>query len=1088
MRNVCALLLLFAVASWASATPTTIFEQSFEAGTLNPGGADSMTVLNTTPYPTGVVPITATAPFYGWKSLTNLGTPNLGGNTIVQDAAYSGTNSMRILSSRLRTDIPHVWAQDRLYKMTFKYMINDAVNNDQTLSITPFFKIQYPTAVDYLPNTPQYQLTDLVDNTWYTYTLVLDTTGRDMKSGTGMRIVNVLGWLPESNEGAYIDDWKITYEPYPDPISGVSVQRQSSFYTPDDRSAVHTIDGSGFNPTTHEHTNNPAGTMWLTNGAVANEYVDYDLGGWYDLEAVQYWAYNELTFGGIRSILNSYLSVAKDDITYVQSGPMRTWAAGPGSSTGNFSQFDMLPATQVRFVKLKVATNNGAGDVGLSEIRFFGTHSATPPYVEFTGAANNNYGNTGNWAEYDSSYATPNTNAVPAGTQVVEVVTTGAASPVVNSVVPDVNVVFVGEWFGNVAGPAAGMLTIENGGLMVVTEQLNVGRWGSALPKSHVQINGGYLYAKYLELNWNGSSSDVDIDGGMLEIGDWHPGGNIDLKHNGVLVIAGDVTASIPAWITDGKLSAYDGTGTLLYDYNVTNAGKTTIWANSDVARLLTFVSPPPTDGLKLSWTAADTAVTHNVYLGYTYDSVLNATTASPECIATGLTASSFTTRSFNFYPPAVTLYWRIDEVDSSGVAHASPVQVNQIGWTWMDDFEHYGTGKDTFTNWWMGTGGATVALASNMYGSGALEFDYNNAGGDSEAVLDFTSANVWGRTQNLTMGNQSTMDVSFKTWDYVNDHAVEVSAIGECSLDWASGGWTVDPNWAAAMYGWAGNPCQYNELILTWDPVSNGLKQGMVRSPNFTITGDVVRFWFNGVAGDPNIYVELVRASDNMQLKKTSMPFSSANFVQYNWDVRAYQGTEVFFRAVDNSTAGWLGLARVAQATVAFPKLYLKFEDNASHIAKVDLDPAFVYPYPGGTAATWLQGYSNSIKWWPVSYASISAANPSIDLTHIKKFAVGYGDGTASGATGKFYFDELTLHIARCEGLGQLLGDLNADCFVNISDLETMATQWLAADGTADIVDPTTSNVNLADFAALSSNWLDNDMWPTPWVGPVAP
>jgi hypothetical protein len=336
-------------------------------------------------------------------------------------------------------------------------------------------------------------------------------------------------------------------------------------------------------------------------------------------------------------------------------------------------------------------------------------------------------------------------------------------------------------------------------------------------------------------------------------------------------------------------------------------------------------------------------------------------------------------------------------------------------------------------------------------------------------------------------MGNQSAMDVSFKTWDYVNDHAVVINPlIGECSLNWASFGWTFDDTvWIQEMQPTWHSPCEYGELIATWRDVS---KTGSLRSPNFTITGDAIRFWFNGVANDPNVYVELVRVSDNVQLKKRSMVTSEAFFQQYNWDVRAYKGTQVFFRAVDNSTTGWLGLTKVEEVTVAFPKLYLKFEDNASHIAKVTLDPNFVYPYPGGTKATWLQGNADSAKWWPVSYASISAANPSIDLTHIKKFAVGYGDGTASGAAGKFYFDELTLQIARCEGLGALPGDLNKDCWVDIFDLETMASQWLAVDGTADIVAPTTSGVNFVDFALLASDWLENDMWPTPWVGPTKP
>lgn len=1091
MKNVFfVVLMILAAASWVSATPTTIYYQGFEAGEVNPGGVGTITPVNTTPYPAGEVSIIQGS--YGWQLQSAAGPSGIYSTSIVQGYPYAGSNSLRVKSSRLKTDIPWTLFTGQLYKLTFKYMINSTVQDDQAVTVWGTFRLASPPPAPLnVFNETLISSSNLVNDQWYTYTQIWDSTGATI-APTSMRILFQCGASPEDNVGAYIDDLRITYEPYPAPIAGISVKRQSSRHIGVDFDAVHTIDGSGLNQTTHEHSNNPAGTMWLSVSVadVNTQYVVYDLGSWYDLDSVQYWNYNGAGYfdSGIK---NMNFLTAKDDLTYVQNGPMRTWSSAAGLETGNFSFFEMVPATQVRFVKLAVVSNWGSPDrVGLSEIRFFGTRSATPPpYVQFAGRTNNNYGNSNNWAEYKSSYVDANTYAVPTGTQVVEIVTTGANSPVVSSIVPDVNTVFVGEWFGNVAGPAAGTLTIAAGGDMVVTEQLNVGRWASQ--KSHVQINGGYLYAKYLELNWAGNGSDVAIDGGVLEIGSWFTGGNIDIKHSGLFVIAGDVTASIPAWIAGGNLSAYNGTGSLLYDYNETIPGKTTIRANSDVAWGLTFTSPPPTDGLKLAWGKADNAVTHNVYLGYSYDNVLNATTASPECVATGLTVTNFTTRNFNFYPPAVTLYWRIDEVDGSGVAHASPVQTNQISWTWMDDFEHYGAGKDTFTNWWTGTGGATVALASNMYGSGDLEFNYNNASGDSQATLDFTSVNVWGRTQNLKMGNQSSMDISFKIWDYVNDHAVSVyPIIGECSLSWEGAGWIFDSNqWIQKMDAGAGNnPCEYKELITTWIPAGNG-NTGTLRSPNFTITGDAIRFWFNGAIAnnDPNLYVELVRVSDNAQLKK-AMPINDATFKEYVWDVRAYKGTPVFFRAVDNSTTGCIGLAKVEEVTVAFPKLYIKFEDNASHTAKINLDPNFVYPYPGGTKANWLQGNADSAKWWLVSYTSITAANPSIDLTNIKKFTIGYGDGTASGATGKFYFDELTLHIARCEGLGDMLSDINLDCLVDFSDLSIMAAQWLDADGTADIVAPTTSSVNLADFAFLASDWLENDMWPTPWVGPTKP
>jgi regulation of enolase protein 1 (concanavalin A-like superfamily) len=100
----------------------------------------------------------------------------------------------------------------------------------------------------------------------------------------------------------------------------------------------------------------------------------------------------------------------------------------------------------------------------------------------------------------------------------------------------------------------------------------------------------------------------------------------------------------------------------------------------SFTVQVVTAFYPNPVDGgifvdptALLSWSKGANATVHMVYFGTDYDSVLNATTKSPEykTILLGNTTS--------WDPPGdltlnQTYYWRIDERDSKGAVHAGQV------------------------------------------------------------------------------------------------------------------------------------------------------------------------------------------------------------------------------------------------------------------------------------------------------------------------------------------------------------------------------------------------------------------------------
>jgi hypothetical protein len=76
----------------------------------------------------------------------------------------------------------------------------------------------------------------------------------------------------------------------------------------------------------------------------------------------------------------------------------------------------------------------------------------------------------------------------------------------------------------------------------------------------------------------------VRLNGGTLNVGSLVMTGSgiLDME-DGVLIIAGDATAMVNAYVSNGWITAYGGVGMALVDYNVSTAGKTTVTASAPV-------------------------------------------------------------------------------------------------------------------------------------------------------------------------------------------------------------------------------------------------------------------------------------------------------------------------------------------------------------------------------------------------------------------------------------------------------------------------------------------------------------------------
>lgn len=172
----------------------------------------------------------------------------------------------------------------------------------------------------------------------------------------------------------------------------------SDFTTGADRSAIHTIDGSGLTAGTPwaTHSTDANGVAWMTNGTQFSPtdplpaYIVFDLGGNYDLTGTHVWNYNEsagndyqllgakdVTISVATSVGGAFTPVA---FTYL-GNPATQFQMATGAATYAGETYG-LTANNVAAVRFDIASDWGNWyyqEAGLSEVKFIGSvHTVTP--------------------------------------------------------------------------------------------------------------------------------------------------------------------------------------------------------------------------------------------------------------------------------------------------------------------------------------------------------------------------------------------------------------------------------------------------------------------------------------------------------------------------------------------------------------------------------------------------------------------------------------------------------------------------------------------------------------------------------------
>lgn len=227
-------------------------------------------------------------------------------------------------------------------------------------------------------------------------------------------------------------------------------------------------------------------------------------------------------------------------------------------------------------------------------------------------------------------------------------------------------------------------LDISGGSLTAAGAYIGV---DSTIGHGILNISGGLFSSGALQIGWRGvgtlnmtggtvelssnlivpgltGTGTVNLDGGTINASDLRLTSDLGLLNitTGTLVLNGDDTETIQAFIDDGLLTAYEGQGRVNVDYDVTNAGKTTLTATP-------LLKPNPIDGgslspgqVELGWTLPDELlpgmpVTVDVYFTDDLEALKNFTDPDVLRIVSNQGVSSVIVQT----QPKMRYYWAID-------------------------------------------------------------------------------------------------------------------------------------------------------------------------------------------------------------------------------------------------------------------------------------------------------------------------------------------------------------------------------------------------------------------------------------------
>lgn len=204
-----------------------------------------------------------------------------------------------------------------------------------------------------------------------------------------------------------------------------------------------------------------------------------------------------------------------------------------------------------------------------------------------------------------------------------------------------------------------GILNVSGG--LFTSADMNLGLRGTGT----LNMTGGTVQLGWdLKIPGNSGTGKAHLNGGTLKalnLDLTSALGSMDITA-GTMILVGDDIATLQTYIDDGRLTAYDGQGTVHMDYDVTNSGKTTVTASHPL-------NPIPADGIiissgsiELGWTLPDSLVPGQpVLVDVYFTDNLELLKSFSDPAAIQIVSKQNLTSIARQTQPKVRYYWAID-------------------------------------------------------------------------------------------------------------------------------------------------------------------------------------------------------------------------------------------------------------------------------------------------------------------------------------------------------------------------------------------------------------------------------------------
>jgi hypothetical protein len=561
-----------------------------------------------------------------------------------------------------------------------------------------------------------------------------------------------------------------------------------------------------------------------------------------------------------------------------------------------------------------------------------------------------------------------------------------------------------------------GDVNVYNGSVVKVGRDLWVGSEGvgslEVNSNSDINIAGtlrcpGGPQPTYAVQRYTYGTGKITLYGGSIEANDiysYSETGNevaqIDIR-GGTLKLNGDKILQIADLISLGKL--YSSIGDIVCDYNVTNAGKTTIGCIADPNIAYSpipgnFAQDVSADA-NLSWKPATSgaAASHNIYFSKSFVDVNDGNASAYQGIQV-LSDSNYDPSPGGNLDSNQVYYWRIDEANAT---QADPNYWKGRVWKF--------TTKDPY-------------IASNPRGILPPPINYflinNKTNIDVNVTLSWTKG-IAAQSHNVYIGTDAysvdTATTPTGTTTEPNYHPT-----GGFTVNWTYY-WRIDEVNTTDGNVWHGPvwkfSTQANRPIDNFDtgPISWGATTGSgatifasPATPTFPASDfNAMRVDYSHLAS-PWYSEVYAKHYQNKALLKPS---------ERDWTLGGVKVLGISFHGEPNNTT--------------IEPLYVTVKDGSGH--------SVTLWYPDANDVN--QQPNENWYWWPIDLQTLSSGG--INLSDVNAIFLGLGDKVSPGGSGRIYFDTIALYPAQCRNLNGD-ADLNDDCMVDVNDLVIMVQDWL--------------------------------------------